>query len=114
MKSLLAVAAVGVVVLGVSRVANAGRPDPEAGKELAKVMCAACHGRDGISLVANYPNLRGQKVKYLIQQLEKFRSGERESPGLMNPVASQLSDADIKNVAAYFSSLEWVPHGDAE
>ena len=94
-----------VAVLGTSGAASAGRPDPDAGKEIAKVVCAACHGLDGISLVANYPNLRGQKVKYLIKQLEDFRSGERKSPILMNPVASQLSDADIKNLAAFFSSL---------
>lgn len=104
-KRLSAIAAL-VVVIGASGVASAGRPDPEAGKEKAKVICAACHGLDGISLVATYPNLKGQKVKYLIQQLENFRSGERQSPLLMNPVAAQLSDADIKNLAAYFSSLE--------
>jgi cytochrome c553 len=100
------VIAAAVAVLFVSGVANAGRPDPVAGKEKAKVLCASCHGEDGISLVATYPNLKGQKVKYLIQQLEAFRSGERQSPLLMNPMASQLSDADIKNLAAYFSSLE--------
>ena len=55
--------------------------------------------------MANYPNLRGQKVKYLIKQLEDFRSGERNSPKLMNPVAGQLSDQDIKDLAAFFSTL---------
>ena len=106
MPRLLPVAVViAVVVLGASGVASAGRPDPIAGGEIAKVVCAPCHGLDGISLVAIYPNLRGQKVKYLIKQLEAFRSGERKSPELMNPVASQLSDADIKNLAAFFSSL---------
>jgi|ETNmetMinimDraft_26_1059896.scaffolds.fasta_scaffold153782_2 cytochrome c553 len=90
----------------IAAVASAGRPDPIAGEEIAKVTCAACHGLDGISLVASYPNLKGQKVKYLIKQLEDFRSGARQSPQLMNPVASNLSDADIKNLAAFFSSLE--------
>lgn len=104
MTRLLVIAAA-VGVLAASGVASAGRPDPDAGREIAKVVCAACHGLDGISLVAIYPNLRGQKVKYLIKQLEDFRSGERKSPILMNPVASQLSDADIKNLAAFFSSL---------
>ena len=99
------VIAAAFIVFGVSGVADAGRPDPDAGKELAKVVCAACHGLDGISLVAAYPNLRGQKVKYLIKQLEDFRSGERKSLELMNPVAAPLSDDDIKNLAAYFSSL---------
>lgn len=97
--------AAAVLVSGVAGAANAGRPDPLAGEALAKVECAACHGLDGISLVAAYPNLRGQKVKYIIQQLENFRSGERKSPELMNPVASRLSDDDIKNLAAFFSGL---------
>ena len=105
MKRFLVIAAA-AAVLGAPGVASAGRPDPKAGGEIAKVVCAACHGLDGISLVANYPNLRGQKVKYLIKQLEDFRSGERKSPQLMNPVAAKLSDTDIKNLAAYFSSLE--------
>lgn len=95
-----------IVVLGSSVTANAGRPDPEAGGQMAKVVCATCHGLDGISLVATYPNLRGQKVKYLIKQLENFRSGERKSPLLMFPVASKLSDQQIRNLAAFFSSLE--------
>lgn len=103
-KSLVVVAA--IVVFGASGVARAGRPDPEAGKEMAKVICAPCHGLDGISLVANYPNLKGQKVKYLIKQMEDFRSGARKSTEQMNPVASRLTDQDIKDLAAYFSSLE--------
>ena len=102
----VSVIAAAVVVFGAAGAASAGRPDPAAGKELAKVTCAACHGLDGISLVAVYPNLRGQKVKYLIKQLEAFRSGERKSPLLMNPVAIKLSDQDISDLAAYFSSLE--------
>ncbi|MAG32044.1 MAG: cytochrome C [Deltaproteobacteria bacterium] len=103
-KLLTAVAAIAVVAF--SGAASAGRPDPEAGKQKAIVVCAACHGRDGISLVAVYPNLKGQKVKYLIKQLEDFRSGERKSPLLMFPIASQLTDQEIKDVAAYYSSLE--------
>lgn len=87
-------------------IADASPPDFAAGEEKAKMICAACHGLDGISLVAAYPNLRGQKVDYLIQQLEAFRSGERESLQLMNPVASQLTDDDIKNLAAFFSRME--------
>lgn len=98
--------AVAIVVLGPSIAANAGRPDPEAGGEMAKVVCAACHGLDGISLVATYPNLKGQKVKYLIKQLEDFRSGERKSPLLMSPVATKLSDQEIRDLAAFFSSLK--------
>ncbi|MBJ20130.1 MAG: cytochrome c [bacterium] len=105
MKRMISIVAA-VLVLGFPSAASAGRPDPEAGKEIAKVVCAACHGLDGISLVANYPNLRGQKVKYLIKQLEDFRSGARQSPLLMYPVAQKLSDQDIRDLAAHFANMK--------
>lgn len=98
--------AIGAVLSGASGVVARGRVDLEAGKEVATRVCAACHGIDGISLVREYPNLAGQKELYLIAQLEAFRSGERKSPLLMNPVASQLTDDEIKNLAAYFSRLK--------
>ncbi len=104
MKKLLLLAAAGILILE-PNVANAARADASAGKEKAKVVCAPCHGLAGISLVRAYPNLAGQKKQYLIDQLKAFRSGERKSPKMMNPLAAQLSDADIKNLAAYFSGL---------
>ena len=78
--------------------------DIEAGKEKAAA-CMVCHGETGISTRADVPNLAGQKVKYLTNQLNAFRAGERKNP-FMNAMASQLSDADIENLAAFFSSLE--------
>jgi cytochrome c553 len=98
--------AIGAVLSAASGVVARGRVDLEAGKEVAKRVCAACHGVDGISLVRDYPNLAGQKELYLIAQLEAFRSGERKSPLLMNPVASILTDDEIKNLAAYYSRLK--------
>ena len=84
---------------------NAGRPDPDAGRETAKVVCAPCHGLNGISLVMAYPNLAGQKEKYLIGQLEAYRSGDRKNEEAMSPLAAELSDQDIKDLAAYYSNL---------
>jgi cytochrome c553 len=74
-----------------------------AGKAKAAV-CAGCHGAEGISSSPMYPNLKGQKEAYLIKQLKAFRDGTRTDP-IMGPMAKPLSDADIENVAAYFSSL---------
>jgi cytochrome c553 len=51
-----------------------------------------------------WPNLKGQKEGYLIKQLKAFRDGTRTDP-MMSPMAKPLTDADIDNVAAYFSSL---------
>lgn len=67
--------------------------------------CAGCHGANGISNNPAWPNLAGQKAQYLEKQLKMFRDGKRQD-ALMSPMAKPLSDADIKNLAAYYSSLK--------
>ena len=52
-----------------------------------------------------YPNLAGQKEQYLVLQIKAFRDGERKNM-VMAPMAAGLSDTDIANVSAYFSSLD--------
>lgn len=76
--------------------------DIAAGKAASEA-CAACHGANGTSVSDDIPNLAGQKAKYLETQLKAFRSGERKNE-LMNAIASQLKDADIANLVAYFNS----------
>lgn len=78
--------------------------DIEAGKS-SSVACAACHGGNGISAIPLYPNLAGQKEKYLESSLKAYRDGGRKNP-VMTQMASNLSDDDIANLAAYFSSLD--------
>jgi len=77
--------------------------DAEAGKAKAAV-CAACHGADGKALQAEYPNLAAQGEKYLIKQLQEFKSGVREN-ALMMPMAANLSDEDMADIAAFYASL---------
>lgn len=81
----------------------ASAADIAAGKTKAAV-CAACHGANGISIIPDYPNLAGQKVKYLESSIKAYRDGERKNP-IMSPMASGLTDADVANIAAYFASL---------
>lgn len=83
--------------------ASAMAGDAEAGKSRAAT-CAGCHGTTGISNNPLWPNLAGQKEGYLVKQLKAFREGTRSDP-MMSPMAKPLSDADIENLAAYFSSL---------
>ena len=99
-KVLISVAA--IALAGAMGSAVAG--DAAAGKVKAAV-CAACHGADGISLIPNYPNLKGQKEAYIVKQLNAFKAGTRTDP-VMSPMAAPLSDADIANLAAYFSGLK--------
>ena len=75
------------------------------GKELVTTQCFACHGLDGISIIDIYPNLNGQKEKYLVKQLTAFRDGTRIDP-VMSPMAIILTDEDIAAVSKYLSELE--------
>jgi cytochrome c553 len=63
----------------------------------------ACHGIDGNSPSPEWPNLAGQHPSYIEQQLRAFKSGDRKND-LMSPMAMILSDEDVADLAAYFSS----------
>jgi cytochrome c553 len=66
--------------------------------------CAACHGVQGIAVAPTFPNLAGQSQTYLYVQLRAFKDGAREN-AVMKPMASALSDQDMRDVAAHFASL---------
>lgn len=93
------------LALGVGAAAQAA--DIEAGKAKSTT-CMACHGANGISNNPEWPNLAGQKEKYLAVALTAYREGNRQNP-LMAPMAKPLSDEDIANLAAYYSSLPACP-----
>jgi cytochrome c553 len=78
--------------------------DAAAGKAKS-AMCAACHGAAGISAIPMYPNLAGQKEAYIAKQLKDFIAGKRKDP-VMSAMAVGLSDADVANLAAYYSSIK--------
>ncbi|MFK8012876.1 MAG: cytochrome c [Marinicellaceae bacterium] len=78
--------------------------DAAAGKAKSAV-CAACHGPAGISVNPMWPNLAGQQELYLIKQIKAFRDGTRKDPS-MAPMVAGLSDEDIENLAAYYTSLK--------
>lgn len=90
------------LVLVINQNAMAG--DIKTGKQKSQV-CAACHGADGNSTNPVWPKLAGQGEDYLITQLHYFKNGEREN-AQMSPMAANLSDTDINDLAAYFSSQE--------
>lgn len=81
--------------------------DVSAGKAKSTI-CATCHGIDGISAVPIYPNLKGQKEVYLVNSLKAYKSGQRKG-GMSVIMAGQamlLSDVDMADLAAYYSSLK--------
>jgi len=63
-----------------------------------------CHGPVGMSMAPDAPNLAGQVESYLATQLRAYRSGRRKHE-VMTLMAKPLSDADIDNLAAWFSSI---------
>ena len=75
--------------------------DPEAGRAKAQV-CAACHGNDGNSTDPAVPSLAGQPAQSIATQLFQFREGNRQNPQ-MTPMAANMSNADMNNLAEYFS-----------
>jgi cytochrome c553 len=83
--------------------ANAGG-DIKAGREKAQ-KCEVCHGLDGLSKVAEAPNIAGQNQQYLVKQLNAFKSGERQNE-MMSIVAPSLSPDDIEDLAAYYAAIE--------
>ena len=97
------------VTAPVPAIAAEGHPD--AGKAKAETAgCFACHGVDGVAtenglaIDKNVPNLAAQPDLYLQFQLVFFRKGVRKND-VMNAMAQQLSDDDLRNVSAYFASL---------
>ena len=72
--------------------------------EAKSITCTACHGPQGNSMSALWPNIAGQNAPYLLQQLQAFKDGTRSDP-LMTPQAMLLSDADMADLAVYFEGL---------
>ena len=77
--------------------------------------CAACHGTDGNSISPAWPTLAGQNQKYLLDQLNYFKNGERENALMSSvvPLLNAYSDQDLLNIAAYYSS-QTKTNGQAE
>ena len=93
------------VLLFVSDLALGG--DIKAGEARYAQNCGNCHGPAGMGL-ASYPKIGGKEVPYLKSRLETYRSGKKIGPNsaLMIMMASELSDDEIQNLAAYLASVQ--------
>jgi cytochrome c553 len=69
--------------------------------------CTMCHGARGLS-EANTPNLAGQYAPVIYKQLQDYRSGARAS-AVMAPLVANLSDQDLRDLAAYYAYLPRLP-----
>ena len=93
-------AAACVLTIALSAPALAG--DADAGKTQSQP-CAACHGADGNSAAADFPKIAGQHYDYLLKALQDYKSGARKSP-IMAPLVASLSQRDMEDLAAWYSS----------
>lgn len=109
----LAFLAVTGLALAEEQPSQQAAPDPAKGKEKASTVCAACHGADGNSPIAQNPVLAGQGYDYLYKQLRNFKGEpskqETRANAVMSAMVATLSDEDMRNIAAYFSSQKALP-----
>jgi len=81
--------------------------DAQRGAEKAG-SCMACHGAEGKATVPLYPSLAGQHAPYLEHALQAYKKGERSGgqAEVMKAFVAGLSDDDMADLAAYYSSLQ--------
>jgi cytochrome c553 len=80
----------------------ASKGDPKKAEPIVAELCAGCHAADGNSAAAANPKLAGMNPEYLYKQLVEFKSGARKN-AVMSGMVAGLSDADMKNLAAYYA-----------
>jgi cytochrome c553 len=68
-------------------------------------LCGSCHGVDGNSPLAMNPKLAGQSARYMVKQLQDFKSGARAG-AIMASMVLSLSDQDMEDIAAWYSSQQ--------
>lgn len=92
---------------------GAAKPDANKGQQIVTQVCAACHGADGNSTSPANPKLAAQHPDYLLKQLMDFKAqggkpAER-ADAVMAAFVQPLSEADMRNVSAYYSSQKLKP-----
>lgn len=111
----------GVIALSIALVGCTDKPDPAAkapggdaaaGKVIAERDCKACHGLDGKGIAPAIPNLAAQREQYLFNSLMEYKNNQRSHAALKN-MTTNMSEADLRNVAAYFASLPPVANAAA-
>ncbi|WP_159991564.1 c-type cytochrome [Pelistega ratti] len=120
-KVLLASSLVMGLTATVAHAADVTPPDIQRGETLYMqgdvsrgiLACVACHGVGGNSAIPMYPHVAGLPEGYIVSQLKNFQvpAGQSKSarmsidgaPTMMAPVVAQMTDADMRDLAAYIS-----------
>jgi cytochrome c553 len=115
MKKILATIILAATYLVGSTVTVANEPAPKVaaapeptktemmarGQQIAGAVCVACHGLDGMSPIANNPNIAGMPPQYIAKQLQHYKEGSRKN-AIMAGMAAGLSPADMKALGEYY------------
>ena len=103
--TVLGFATTGVAAQSAPAAAAASAPDVAKGAAISTAVCSACHSNDGSRGAPANPIIQGQHPDYLVKQLSEYKSGRRQHP-VMTGIASTLSAADMRNVAAFYASKQ--------
>ncbi len=107
-----------VVVLAALWSGAACAQDLARAEKIAGQVCAACHAADGNSPAAANPKIAGQFVEYLSKQLVDFKPRAGKKPArasaVMNGMVAGISEADLKNLAAYYAGQKLKPAAAAD
>ena len=107
MKNLLLGIALSIALIGCAekkdQAAKGPASDIAAGKAYAEKACKACHGLDGKGVAPAIPHLAAQRERYLLVSLMEYKDGKRTHAALRN-MTKNMSDADMRNIAAYYAS----------
>ena len=89
------------------------KPEAAKAQAIAAQVCTACHGADGNSAIAANPKLAAQFQEYLYKQLADFKPLAGKKPAresaVMNGMVANLSQADMKYLAAYYAGQKLKP-----
>jgi cytochrome c553 len=108
---MLRAAALGALLAAAT--AAAAQDHAARGQRIAGQVCAACHGADGNSVAAANPKIAGQFSEYLHKQLLDYKPQAGKKPArdnpIMTPMVANLSDDDVKSLAAYYAGQKLNP-----
>ena len=102
-----------VMAAGAAAGSTVKAPDAANGQKIAGAVCAACHGGDGNSALPANPKIAGQHYDYLFKQLKEFKAVDGEPAKRANAImagfVANLSESDMRDLAAHFSTQKLVP-----
>lgn len=100
--------ALGLGAFAVAFAAPTLKGNPEKAIPIVTERCSGCHGLDGNSPIPNFPRLAGLLPEFLLKELKQYKAEHRDSD-MMQPMAAELSEQEMINLALYFAAQKPAP-----